>query len=71
MLNSNKLQNVIDDKNDPVTQLGDFRTSQLHPQSTAKAVSGVDPTGITNEEERIGLNTENFSVHYRSSLLWP
>jgi len=33
---SNQLKNVVDLKNDPLTKLGDFRTSALHPQKTLK-----------------------------------
>jgi len=37
MPNSNKLQNIQDGSNDPLSKLGDFKTSTLHPQSTLKA----------------------------------
>lgn len=33
---SNQLLNVIDTYNDPMTKLGDFRTSLLHPQASSK-----------------------------------
>jgi RHS repeat-associated protein len=33
---SNKLKSVVDMYNQPTTSLGDFRTSTLHPQATAK-----------------------------------
>src|ERR1700694_792057 len=51
--NSNRLQNVLDYKNDPATRLGDFRTSALHPQKTQKdneaaAQGTVDLTTITD-----------------------
>jgi len=36
LANSNKLQNVQDALNDTNSKLGDFKTSALHPQSTAK-----------------------------------
>lgn len=51
--NSNKLRNVIDLKNDPTTRLGDFRTSELHPQKGLKQTyaanqASVDPNTITD-----------------------
>ncbi len=42
--NSNKLQNVIDFKNDAVTKLGDFRTSASHVQAGTKAGINSDAT---------------------------
>jgi len=39
---SNKLQNVIDGDNDPLTKLGDFRTSSLSPYNIGKTSSAVD-----------------------------
>jgi RHS repeat-associated protein len=40
--NSNKLKNVIDGRNDPLTTLGDFRTSSLSPYNTGKTNTAVD-----------------------------
>src|SRR6185312_11680888 len=40
--NSNRLKNVIDFANDPLTTLGDFRTSSLSPYHTGKDISAVD-----------------------------
>jgi RHS repeat-associated protein len=37
MTNSNKLKSVTDFNNDPLTKLGDFRTSTAHSQSSAKS----------------------------------
>lgn len=39
---SNKLLNVIDAFNDPLTKLGDFRTSVLHPNNGVKTVATTD-----------------------------
>lgn len=39
---SNKLLNVLDAQNDPLTKLGDFRTSLLHPYSSVKTASTED-----------------------------
>ena len=39
---TNRLLNVIDEKNEPQTKLGDFRTSSLHPNSGNKTVGTID-----------------------------
>jgi RHS repeat-associated protein len=39
---SNKLMNVIDAQNDPLTNLGDFRTSSLSPYNNTKTAAAVD-----------------------------
>ena len=44
--NTNKLQSVTDFANDPLTNLGDFRTSTAHPQSGSKS-SLTDVSGQT------------------------
>jgi RHS repeat-associated protein len=41
--NSNKLKNVTDAVNDPLTKLGDFRTSALHP-TPSKTAATIDYT---------------------------
>jgi RHS repeat-associated protein len=48
--NGNRLQNIKDFQNDALTSMGDFRTSTLHPQSTAKqaATTDVDLAAITD-----------------------
>jgi RHS repeat-associated protein len=53
VLNTNRLQNVIDLNNDVTTKLGDFRTGTLHPQKTNKDnyvanPPSVDPLTITD-----------------------
>lgn len=45
---SNKLLNVIDLNNDPLTKLGDFRTSNLHPNAGGKTTTTVDYTYDAN-----------------------
>ncbi len=40
--NSNKLKNVRDQLNDPLSKLGDFKTSVLHPQSSEKSSATND-----------------------------
>ena len=40
--NSNRLLNVIDGRNDPLTTLGDFRTSSLSPYNTGKTSTAID-----------------------------
>ncbi len=43
---SNKLKSVTDFNNDPLTKLGDFKTSATHPQNTAKsALLPASPQG--------------------------
>ncbi len=43
---SNKLKSVTDFNNDPLTKLGDFKTSVTHPQNTAKsALLPASPQG--------------------------
>lgn len=54
--NSNRLKNVIDANNDPLTRLGDFRTSSLHTQ--VKNVSTVDYTYDQNGNLKKDLNKD-------------
>ena len=54
--NSNRLKNVIDANNDPLTKLGDFRTSTLHTQS--KNVNTVDYTYDQNGNLKKDLNKD-------------
>jgi len=44
--NSNKLKNVVDGVNNPLTGLGDFRTSQGHPQRTLKTNYSSNPSSV-------------------------
>jgi len=46
--NSNRLQNVNDEKNDPNTTLGDFRISSNHPKFAQKGPNPVNLTTITD-----------------------
>jgi RHS repeat-associated protein len=39
--NSNKLKAVVDQQNDPLTKLGDFRTSSLHPQNATHTLPNI------------------------------
>jgi RHS repeat-associated protein len=55
--NSNKLLNVIDANNDPLTKLGDFRTSTLHPTQT-KTATTVDYTYDVNGNLKKDLNKD-------------
>lgn len=45
--NSNKLQNVMDISNDPLTKLGDFRYSNTHPQKATKDSYAQNPSTAT------------------------
>lgn len=54
---SNKLLNVIDAANDPLTKLGDFRTSSLHPGGT-KTAATVDYTYDANGNLKKDLNKD-------------
>ncbi|MBL7746164.1 MAG: hypothetical protein JNM19_01945 [Chitinophagaceae bacterium] len=54
---SNKLLNVIDASNDPLTKLGDFRTSSLHPGGT-KTATTVDYTYDANGNLKKDLNKD-------------
>ena len=54
--NSNRLKNVIDANNDPLTKLGDFRTSTLHTQ--VKTVNTVDYTYDQNGNLKKDLNKD-------------
>jgi len=44
--NSNKLKSVVDGVNNPLTQLGDFRTSQGHPQTTLKTNYSANSSSV-------------------------
>jgi RHS repeat-associated protein len=55
--NSNKLRNVIDHQNEPLTKLGDFRTSALHPEQN-KTGTTVDYTYDANGNLTKDLNKD-------------
>ncbi|WP_207622383.1 DUF6443 domain-containing protein [Niastella koreensis] len=62
---SNKLKNVMDLSNDPLTKLGDFRYSVSHPQKAAKDSYGQNPSSINpatvtdyNYDENGNLNVD-------------
>ncbi|MEQ1676219.1 MAG: DUF6443 domain-containing protein [Chitinophagaceae bacterium] len=54
---TNKLLNVIDASNDPLTKLGDFRTSSLHPNQS-KTTTTVDYTYDANGNLKKDLNKD-------------
>jgi hypothetical protein len=56
--NSNKLMNVIDGKNNPLTTLGDFRTSSLSPYYNGKTIAAVDYTYDPNGNLTRDLNKD-------------
>ncbi|NII27332.1 hypothetical protein HB364_19740 [Pseudoflavitalea sp. X16] len=56
--NSNRLQNVIDNANDPQTKLGDFRTSSLHPNAGSKNSNTVDYSYDPNGNLKKDLNKD-------------
>jgi RHS repeat-associated protein len=74
--NSNKLLNVIDAQNDPLTTLGDFRTSSLSPYSTGKTTSAVDyyydvNGNLTRDLNKdIGSQTADGIVYNHLNLPW-
>jgi RHS repeat-associated protein len=74
--NSNKLQNVIDGRNDPLTTLGDFRTSSLSPYSTGKTDTAVDyvydPNGNMTRDlnKDIGSQTTDGIIYNHLNLPW-
>lgn len=43
---SNKLQNVMDLSNNPITHVGDFRYTSLHPQAGAKDAYAAAPSSV-------------------------
>lgn len=47
---TNRLRNVVDFNNEPLTKLGDFRTSTLHPQQAQK-------TGYIANQSSVDINT--------------
>jgi RHS repeat-associated protein len=55
---SNKLVNVIDLSNTPSVKLGDFRTSNLHPQFGSKNATTVDYTYDDNGNLKKDLNKD-------------
>jgi RHS repeat-associated protein len=55
---SNKLLNVIDLSNTPAVKLGDFRTSNLHPQNGSKSATTVDYTYDDNGNLKKDLNKD-------------
>jgi RHS repeat-associated protein len=56
--NSNRLQNVIDNANDPQTKLSDFRTSSLHPNAGSKNSNTVDYTYDSSGNLKKDLNKD-------------
>jgi RHS repeat-associated protein len=57
-VSSNKLQNVIDGRNDPTTTLGDFRTSSLSPYNTGKTAAAIDYVYDSNGNMTRDLNKD-------------
>jgi RHS repeat-associated protein len=74
--NSNKLKNVIDGRNDPLTTMGDFRTSSLSPYNTGKTNTAVDyaydPNGnLTRDLNKdIGSQTTDGIIYNHLNLPW-
>ncbi len=74
--NSNKLLNVIDAANNPLTTLGDFRTSALSPYNTGKTNTAVDyvydPNGnLTRDLNKdIGSQTTDGIIYNHLNLPW-
>lgn len=55
---SNKLQNVIDGRNDAQTTMGDFRTSAISPYSTGKTTAALDYSYDANGNLTRDLNKD-------------
>jgi RHS repeat-associated protein len=74
--NSNKLKNVIDGRNDPLTTMGDFRTSALSPYNTGKTTTAIDyvydPNGnLTRDLNKdIGSQTTDGIIYNHLNLPW-
>jgi RHS repeat-associated protein len=74
--NSNKLQNVIDGRNNPQTTLGDFRTSALSPYASGKTTSAIDYTYdgngnlLTDLNKDIGSQTASGITYNYLNLPW-
>jgi RHS repeat-associated protein len=74
--NSNKLKNVIDGRNDPLTTMGDFRTSALSPYNTGKTNTAVDyvydPNGNMTRDlnKDIGSQTTDGIIYNHLNLPW-
>src|SRR5258708_325362 len=74
--NSNKLQNVIDGRNNPLTTLGDFRTSSLSPYSTGKTSAAIDYSydvngNLTRDLNKdIGSQTTDGIIYNHLNLPW-
>jgi RHS repeat-associated protein len=74
--NSNKLQNIIDGRNDTLTTLGDFRTSSLSPYITGKTTSAVDYVydangNLTRDLNKdIGSQTADGIIYNHLNLPW-
>jgi RHS repeat-associated protein len=64
--NSNKLQNVLDRKNDTLTMLGDFRSSGLYMRtlSLSKNTSASDYSYDGNGNMNIDNNKDISNIHY-------
>jgi RHS repeat-associated protein len=73
---SNKLQNVIDGRNDPLTTMGDFRTSSLSPYATGKTTSAIDYVYDANGNmtrdlnKDIGSQTVDGIIYNHLNLPW-
>jgi RHS repeat-associated protein len=73
---SNKLQNVIDGRNDPLTTMGDFRTSSLSPYNTGKTVTAIDYSYDVNGNmtrdlnKDIGSQTADGIIYNHLNLPW-
>ncbi|HEY4061751.1 MAG TPA: hypothetical protein VGM30_07610, partial [Puia sp.] len=74
--NSNKLKNVIDGRNDPLTTMGDFRTSALSPYNTGKTNTAIDyvydPNGNMTRDlnKDIGSQTTDGIIYNHLNLPW-
>ncbi len=74
--NSNKLKNVIDGRNDPLTTMGDFRTSSLSPYATGKTTADsdyvYDPNGNMTRDlnKDIGSQTADGIIYNHLNLPW-
>jgi RHS repeat-associated protein len=64
--NSNKLQNVIDFKNDAATKLGDFRTSANHVQAGTKAGINSDASYAASGN---GVNIFDYGYNVNGNII--
>jgi len=74
--NSNKLKKVIDGRNDPLTTMGDFRTSSLSPYNTGKTGTAQDyyydgNGNMTRDLNKdIGSQTADGIIYNHLNLPW-